>query len=138
MKAGKIFTFSTIVLGLLSVAGCGPSTRFPIVPVNGTIAYADGSKLPAGTKILLSPVLGGAGSAMAETDADGNFTVQHSSGSNGAEAGNYLVELRSPAGLEQEFYASVPSGYTDGGALSTTVPEEGGTIQLVLKKAKGR
>lgn len=126
---------TTLVLAF-SVAGCGKATRTPIVLVSGTIAYEDGTKLPEGTKILFSPVLGGAGSAMAESDADGHFDVEHASGRSGAEIGDYLVELRSPAGLEQEFYRSVPSGYTDGGALLTTVSDEGDAIQLVLKKGR--
>ena len=123
---------------MLSITGCGQATRSPIVEVSGTIAYEDGDVLPEGTKVVLSPVLGGAGSAMAETDAAGNFSLKHVSGSSGAEVGNYTVELRSPPGMEQEFYSSVPSAYTDGGALATTIPDDGGSIKLVLRKSRTR
>ena len=134
------FAVSALTCLMLSafVAGCGKETRSPIVQVDGTIAYENGETLPAGTKILFSPVLGGAGSAMAVTDASGHFILEHSSGAQGAEVGNYLVELRSPEGMEQEFYSTVPSGYTDGGALSAEVPQSGGSIQLVLRKGKTR
>ncbi len=120
------------------VTGCSPATRTPIVPVSGTIAYEDGSKLPAGTMIVFSPVLGGAGTAMGIADAEGNFDVEHVNGASGAEVGNYLIELRSPPGLEEDFYRTVPSGYTDGGTLAATVSDAGSNIALVLEKNKKR
>ncbi|MCA9131519.1 MAG: hypothetical protein KDA45_00120 [Planctomycetales bacterium] len=124
------------LVSLVTLVGCGPETRSPIVPVTGTISFANGTKLPAGTMVVFSPVLGGAGSAMAETDNEGKFTVTHASGNSGAEVGDYLIELRSPKGLEQEFYRSVPSTYTDGGGLAATVPSDGGEIELVLRKGR--
>lgn len=133
----SLLTFASLLLAVF-VSGCGKQTRSPIVQVGGTIEYEDGEKLPVGTKLLFSPVLGGAGSAMAETDADGNFSLQHSSGTNGAEIGKYVVALRSPEGREEEFYASVPTKYTNGDVLSAEVPDEGGSIALVLSKSKAR
>ncbi|MCA9127481.1 MAG: hypothetical protein KDB22_10360 [Planctomycetales bacterium] len=141
MSVKKPICRNAAVVGLiigLAVAGCGKATRSPIVEVTGTIQFEDGSKLPEGTMIVLSPVLGGAGTAVAESDADGQFVLQHASGKPGAEVGSYLVELRSPTGMEQEFYSTIPSEYTDGSSLSTTIPDDGGTIELILKKGKRR
>ncbi len=134
----RISMYLTCLCLLLMAVGCGKTTRSPIVAVSGTIGFEDGKKLPAGTKVVFSPVLGGAGAAMAETDADGNFALEHVSGARGAEVGAYVVELRSPSGMEQEFYASVPSSYTDGGMLSANVPENGGSIELVLRNNRKR
>ncbi len=133
----KSIYWATLSL-LVCISGCGSPTRSPVVAVSGTIAYEDGKTLPAGTKVVFSPVLGGAGSAMAETDEAGNFTLEHVNGSPGAEVGAYTVALRSPEGMEESFYKSIPSDYTDGGLLSADVPQEGGEIKLVLKNLRKR
>ncbi len=118
------------------VAGCGKNPRSPIVFATGTIGFTDGSKLPAGTLIAFSPVLGGAECASAEVQQDGSFRLVHASGAAGAEEGDYLVQLVSPKGMEADFYKSVPETYTDGGKLLAKVPPGGGEIKLVLKKSR--
>ena len=123
---------------LFSIQGCSRPTRSPIVQVKGKIQYDNGTKLPPGSIIVFSPVLGGAGSAMAETDAEGNFSLTHASGARGAEVGDYLVELRSPKGQEREFYASVPENYTNGGGLAATISGDESQLELVLKNSRKR
>ena len=127
-----------LLVALFSLQGCSKPTRSPIVQVTGKIQYDNGAKLPPGSMVVFSPVLGGAGSAMAETDAEGNFSLIHSSGAMGAEEGNYLVELRSPKGQEREFYASVPENYTSGGGLTATVSGDEPQLELVLKNSRKR
>ncbi len=138
-QATKNASAVMLLVAIFSIHGCGSKpTRSPIVQVKGKIQYDNGTKLPAGSMIVFSPVLGGAGSAVAETDAEGNFLLTHVSGVSGAEVGDYLVELRSPKGQEHEFYASVPENYTSGGGLAATISADESPLELVLKNSRKR
>ena len=55
--------------------GCGGGPKNPVVPVAGTIAFADGSPLPAGTRVVFNPTDGGVGTASGTTAADGSFDL---------------------------------------------------------------
>ena len=102
-----------IVAGGLT--GCSGGTKNEIVPVQGSVAFADGSKLPAGTQLLFNPSEGGVGAAVGTTTEDGSFEVVHPSGSKGAEVGKYTVQLRAPEGQDADFYKSVKQEFYDPG-----------------------
>ena len=132
-KMSIVATSAWLLLTPFLIPGCSKPTRSPVVQVNGKIQFDNGAKLPPGSMVVFSPVLGGAGSAMAETDAEGNFSLTHASGAQGAEVGEYLVELRSPKGQEAEFYASVPETYTSGGGLAASISGDESPLELILK-----
>jgi hypothetical protein len=116
--------------------GCGGGPKNPVVPVAGTIAFADGSPLPAGTRVVFNPTDGGVGTASGTTAADGSFEVEHVTGRTGAEVGKYQVALLAPEDGAGNFWKLVPKEYADGQVLSAEVKE--GMAPLTLKVAKLR
>src|SRR5262245_44319380 len=86
------------VLTFALVAGCGDGAKNKVVPVEGTLAFADGRKLPAGTRLLFNPGDGSAGAATAVTAEDGTFKAIRSGGRAGVEVGKYTVLLAAPDG----------------------------------------
>lgn len=104
---------------VLAATGC-QGTKYSVVPVTGKLTWADGTPLPAGTKIRFTPYEGGMGTCEAVTSQDGSFTVKHSSGRTGAEEGKYIVLLSAPDG-DAMFYRKVPKDYYDGGVFMAEV-----------------
>ena len=125
-------------LALISLAlygGCSRGPAYEIVPVQGSVAFADGKKVPSGTEVLLSPTDGASAAAVAVVDEDGNFTVNHAAtGKVGAEVGTYILTLRSPAGQEESFYQNVPELYHSDGVV-TKISSDSSTIELKLEEA---
>ena len=117
---------------LLLIAGCS-RTRHPIVEVNGKILFADGKALPAGTQLIFHPSEGGSGGASASTGADGSFSVEHVSGTMGAEVGKYIVTLAAPPD-DTSFHNMVPKAYCDGGVLVVDVKEGMSPVDLKVKR----
>ncbi len=117
----------------LGVAGCG-GPRFEIVPVNGKASFSDGSKLPEGTRLMLSPASGGSGSAIATLQADGSFELVHATGKKGAEIGKYSVEIRPPETAGSDFWKSIPEQFASGSF--TTVEISKGMTALDIKLSK--
>jgi hypothetical protein len=121
----------------LFVVGCG-KTKYPLVPVEGRIAFADGTKLPAGTRVVFNPGEGGMGTASGITDVDGVFRLKHANGSNGAEVGKYVVVLRAPEGNPGDFYQRVPKEYCDAGGFTVEVKEGMSPLDLKIQLPKRR
>lgn len=108
MKLDSRFGLFLGALALTSIlTGCGGTTN-PVVPVTGKIAMANGKKLPAGTRLLLEPVEGRVGTAMATIADDGSFQMTHVKGGAGAEEGKYVVKLLPPEAGSPEFGKVVP------------------------------
>jgi hypothetical protein len=114
-------TAPAVLLTLL--AGCGDATRHKVVPVEGTIAFTDGRKLPAGTRLLFNPGDGGTGAATAVTTEDGSFKAARSGGRTGVEVGKYTVLLAAPEGDSGGFFRMLPKDYYDGGVFAVEVRE---------------
>jgi hypothetical protein len=106
---------------LLALSGCGAATQNPIVPVGGKIAFANGKKLPTGTRLLFNPVEGRVGTAVGATAEDGSFQMTHVTGGTGAEEGKYTVQLLPPEANSNEFLEVVPRDYREGGMLFAEV-----------------
>jgi hypothetical protein len=105
------------------VAGCGDAPRHKVVPVEGTIAFADGRKLPAGTRLLFNPGDGSMGAATAVTAQDGTFNAVRIGGRTGVEEGKYTVLLAAPEGDNGVFFRMLPKDYYDGGVFAVEVRE---------------
>lgn len=86
------------------LVGCGGAGRFPVVPVEGKVVFADGSNLPSGTRLLFNPSEGKVNTASTTVSQDGSFTLQ-------AESCKYVVVLQPPEGSDNSFYKMVPSEY---------------------------
>lgn len=114
--------------------GCDGQTKNKIVPVEGKIAFADGTPLPAGTQVIFNPTDGGVGTTSGTTTADGSFAMKHVTGRTGAEEGKYQVALLAPKEGAGDFWKLVPKEYADGQVLSAEVKE--GMPPLTLKVAK--
>jgi hypothetical protein len=106
---------------LLAIPGCGSSTESPVVPVAGKIAFANGQKLPAGTRLVFNPVEGRVGTAVGATAEDGTFQATHVTGAAGAEVGKYTVQLLPPEGNAGNFLKIVPKSYYEEAALFAEV-----------------
>jgi hypothetical protein len=127
----RLLACPVLTLAVLT-AGCGDAGRYKIVPVSGKIAYADGRTLPPGTGLRFDPAEGGMRTASGVTGGDGSFTIQHASGTAGAEVGKYTVVLIAPKDRPVEFFRSVPRDYYEGsGAFFVEVKE--GMPPLELK-----
>lgn len=124
------------VLAAAISAGCSGGGSKPIVPAKGKIAYADGTTLPPGTRLLFNPTEGGMGTASGETAADGSFELTHVSGSSGAEVGKYTVSLLAPEGAGKEFFSRIPPGYADGSTLSAEVKDGMPPLAFTVPKPK--
>ena len=126
---------SLTLTSLLALAGCGDEK--PRVAVEGRLKLGEGKAPPAGTRLLFNPVEGRTGTASGTTDASGGFTLTHASGSAGAEAGLYTVQLLPPPGGEKEFYKLIPKEAADG-ALSAEVKEGMGPLELTVRPSLHR
>jgi hypothetical protein len=118
-----------------SLSGC-QNTRFKVVPVNGKVAFADGTALPTGTRLQFNPVEGNVGSGSASTSADGSFEVKHVNGSSGLEEGKYIVLLQPPEGDNGTFRQLVPKDYYDGGVLSVEAKDGMAPLAFAVRKLK--
>lgn len=78
-----------ILLGLLHVAGCGP-TRPTMYPVSGVVTL-DGKPL-AGASVALVPIAEGM-LAVGTTQPDGSFQMQTFENNDGARPGKYRVTV---------------------------------------------
>src|SRR5438477_6200867 len=107
---------AAVLVALL--AGCGDGPKNKIVPVEGMIAFADGRKLPAGTRLLFNPGDGGTGAATAVTAEDGSFKAVRLGGRGGVEVGKYTVLLAAPEGDRGAFFRMLPKDYYDGGVFA--------------------
>jgi hypothetical protein len=114
-------TWLGLFVCFLALPGCGASTQNPIVPVAGKIAFANGKKLPPGTRLLFNPVEGRVGTAVGATADDGSFQMTHVTGGTGAEVGKYTVQLLPPEANANEFLKVVPRDYREGGMLFAEV-----------------
>lgn len=119
---------SALVMGL--VAGCGDAAKHKVIPVEGTLAFADGRKLPAGTRLLFNPGDGSAGAATAVTAEDGTFKAVRSGGRTGVEVGKYTVLLAAPEGDNGTFFRMLPKDYYDGGVFAVDVREGMPPVEL--------
>ena len=125
------------MLALLSLfmMGCGDPNAVKVVPVEGTILFADGKPLPKGTRLYFQPNAGNLGTATGITDETGTFRVTHHSGSRGAALGKYTVQLAAPEGEQNAFFKVVPKQYFDGGGILTAEVSEGmSPLKYVVKK----
>jgi hypothetical protein len=132
----EIFRPIILVFGLgtlfVMMSGCSSGTKYPVVPVEGKIALANGNKLPVGTRVVLEPTEGRVGAAMGATMEDGSFrTIHVINGANGAEEGAYLVKLLPPEGNSAEFEKVVPKKYQ--GEFFTSAEVKAGMPPLNLK-----
>src|SRR5438874_13435866 len=100
-----------LVTLVVLLAGCGDGAKNKVVPVQGTIAFADGRKLPAGTRLLFNPGAGGTGGATAVTAEDGSFKAVRVSGRAGVEVGKYTVLLAAPESDRGAFFRMLPKDY---------------------------
>ena len=120
---------------IVSSAGCGSGNQIAIIPVEGTVQFADGKPLPKGTRLIFNPAAGNTGSAMAVLEESGAFQVVHQSGKKGAGIGKYTIQVTAPEGQGAEFYKIVPRKYfDDGGILTANVTEGMGSLKLVVMK----
>jgi hypothetical protein len=104
------------------------------MPVQGTLSFEDGNPLPSGTRIQLNPTEGGVGPASARTDESGSFTLEHISGSTGAEIGMYTVVLQPPLEGDGTFEKLVPREYYGEGAFAIEVKDGMPPIELKVKR----
>lgn len=118
---------------LIPMTGCG-GTKNEVVAVSGKITFEDGTTLPAGTRLLFSPVQGGVGTASATIEPDGSFTLVHQSGRSGAETGDYSVELRAPDGATATFWDSIPEQYASGSFTTIKIAKGDGLHDIKLKR----
>jgi hypothetical protein len=118
---------------ILSLVGCG-GPKYEIVPVNGKAAFADGTKLPEGTRLMLSPASGGAGIAIATLQADGSFELVHATGKKGAEVGKYSVEIRPPESAGADFWKNIPEHLASGSVTTVEVSKGMTAIDIKLSK----
>jgi hypothetical protein len=87
----------------IALSGCGGAVEKPIVPVAGKVAFANGKKLPVGTRLVFEPTEGRVGTAVGTVADDGSFQTTHVSGAAGAEEGKYTVKLLPPEAGSTEF-----------------------------------
>jgi hypothetical protein len=118
----------------LFLTGCSGASK-PQVVVEGTIKFADGKYLPAGTTVMLNPTEGGTGTASGKTDDQGSFKLTHVSGSGGPEIGKYTVKLVAPEG-DQEFYKTMPNDVVNGDVLTAEIKEGMGKLELTIPKQR--
>jgi hypothetical protein len=132
-----------ILAGLVAAAGCSDSGP-KLVPVEGRVTL-DGKPVKE-MLINFQPVGNTHGTgANAMTDADGKFTLMDSRGDTGAYAGEYKVSFYPPLGRKTEGDPSIdvvndgsksglPRIYLDAdkSPLRATIPEEGGTAEVIL------
>lgn len=119
-----------LAAAIVMLAGCGGGTRNEIVPVEGQIRFTNGKPLPVGTRVVLSPVQGGVGSAMGVTSDDGSFQVKHANGAMGAEVGKYVVQLLPPEAAPGDFERVVPKAFRAGEKLTAEVKQGMGRLEL--------
>ncbi len=130
MRCHQWFARGSLALGLVVLTtGCEKKTV--LLPVEGKIRFANGNKLPAGTRLIFNPSEGGRGTAIGVTARDGSFKVTHVSGGDGVEAGQYTVVLAAPEGDKGDFFRAVPKEYCDGGGLTVEIAE--GMVPLMLQ-----
>lgn len=118
---------------LVTLTGCG-GPKNEIVSATGKIVFEDGTTLPMGTRLLLSPVQGGVGTASATIEADGSFTLVHQTGRSGAEVGVYSVELRAPEGATASFWETIPEQYASGSFTTLNIAKGDGAHDIKLKR----
>jgi hypothetical protein len=126
-----------VVVAAVLTGGCAGSTANKRVPVQGKIVFADGTPLPAGTRLLFNPTDGTAGTASGVTKPDGTFDLKHVKGGTGAEVGKYTVTLLAPeTDTTGEFYKVVPKAYADGSTLTAEVKEGMAPIEFKIPTLK--
>jgi len=134
-----------LLLGVLLLGGC--SARSELAPVQGRVTLDD--KPVPNMIVNFTPLGETAGNgALAYTDAEGHFTLLDARGESGAYVGEYKVSFYPGANRAQPIdprldVVSAPSRgllpaiYLDPNQtpLRATVPQGGGTIELVLTKS---
>lgn len=120
-------------VAILAVVGCG-GPKYEIVPVTGKAAFSDGSKLPEGTRLMLSPASGGAGIAVATLQADGSFELVHATGKKGAEIGKYSVEIRPPETAGADFWKNIPEHLASGAVSTVEITKGMAPVDIKLSK----
>jgi hypothetical protein len=121
---------------ILAIVGCGAnSSRYKIVPVEGTLLFSSGTPLPKGTRLRLDPAEGGVKTASATIDSSGAFRLTHVSGRSGAELGKYTVVLMPPTTDPGDFNRLVPRAYCEGsGNLVAEIKDGMGPLELKVHK----
>jgi len=128
VRRGALTVFAALLVAL--AAGCGDAPKHKVVPVEGTIAFADGRKLPAGTRLLFNPGDGTAGAATAVAAEDGTFKAVRLGGRAGVEVGKYTVLLAAPEKDNGAFFRMLPKDYYDGGVFAVQVREGMPPVEL--------
>ena len=96
-------TTVALAAAVAMVSGCGGhDNRIPTYPVNGKVAFADGSTIE-GAQITFHPVKEGGRSASGTVEADGTFTLTTYETGDGAVAGLHRVVIDAPFPTDIDF-----------------------------------
>jgi hypothetical protein len=141
---------SVIILGSLSIAGCGSAgAHLPkTVPASGVVTL-DGKPVDGAQVVLIPTNEGTTTGAFGTTNASGHFSLRAFEEKDGAIPGDYkvqvskTVEVKLPGKLDGgdavRFDYAVPAKYTGAktSGLTVTVPDKGiKDINLALTSAK--
>ena len=133
MQIAKYFGFGFALTLMMFAVGCDSGPQMGTV--TGTITL-DGAPAPS-LEVSFNPVTAGTGTtALAYTDASGNYKLTYPGGKTGAPVGEYKVSI-SPAETDGEAKApaSIPACYNTETTLTFTVAAGENTANFDLKSA---
>jgi hypothetical protein len=122
-----------LVLSLLLVAGCGKSGG--LIPVTGTVKYADGSPLTIEAGSVIFQAAEGTGNANGAVQQDGSFTMMTKKPGDGVKPGNYKVAVQLWKSY-RNLTPAIAKKYTDPSTsgLEATVDSSHTTFDFTVEK----